>query len=82
MTDPEFNESFVFQMSEQDLNEVTLVFTAISLSKARKKNDIIGSFCMGSDASGIDEIEHWKEMMEKKETKSTYFHSLNMYEQE
>ena len=76
MTDPEFNESFVFQTSEVDLREVTILFTVISISKTRKKKEVIGWFTMGKEATGLEEIEHWEEMMEKKEEKSTHYHLL------
>ena len=76
MTDPEFNESFVFQTSEVDLREVTILFTVISISKTRKKKEVIGWFTMGKEATGLEEIDHWEEMMEKKEEKSTHYHLL------
>lgn len=76
MTDPEFNESFIFQTSEVDLREVTILFTVISISKTRKKKEVIGWFTMGKEATGLEEIEHWEEMMEKKEEKSTHYHLL------
>ena len=78
MTDPEFNESFVFQMSEPDLREVTLVFSVICISKARKKKDTVGWFSMGKEATGLDEIDHWEEMIAQKEEKSTHFHPLTV----
>jgi len=77
MTNPEFNESFVFQMSESDLHEVTLVFSVISISKTRKKKEILGWFTMGKEANGLDEIDHWEEMIAMKEQKSTHFHVLS-----
>ena len=77
MTNPEFNESFVFQMSESDLHEVTLVFSVISISKTRKKKEILGWFTMGKEANGLDEIDHWEEMVATKEQKSTHFHVLS-----
>ena len=76
MTDPEFNESFVFQMSETDLYEVTIVFSAICISKTRKKKELLGWFQMGKEATGLEEIDHWEEMMGNKEKKSTHFHPL------
>jgi len=76
MTDPEFNESFVFQMSESDLQEVTLVFSVICISKTRKKKDVLGWFTMGKEANSLDEIDHWEEMIAHKEQKSTHYHVL------
>ena len=78
MFDPEFNESFVFQMSEADLREVTLVFSVIGVSKTRKKKDLFGMFQMGKDATGMDEIDHWEEVISNKEQKSTYYHALTL----
>ena len=48
----------------------------ISISKTRKKKEVIGWFTMGKEATGLEEIEHWEEMMEKKEEKSTHYHLL------
>lgn len=76
MADPEFNESFVFQMSEPDLQEVTLVFSIICISKTRKKKDVLGWFTMGKEANGLDEIDHWEEMIAHKEQKTTHYHVL------
>ncbi|XP_065661193.1 synaptotagmin-16 isoform X4 [Hydra vulgaris] len=76
MIDPEFNESFIFQMSESDLREVTIVFSLIYVSKTRKKSTV-GWCVLGKEASGISEIEHWEEMIEKKEEKITSHHIVS-----
>ena len=76
MIDPEFNESFIFQMSESDLREVTIVFSLIYISKTRKKSTV-GWCVMGKEASGISEIEHWEEMIENKEEKITSYHLVS-----
>ncbi len=76
MTDPEYNESFVFQMSESDLSEINVLFSVISVTKARKKKDVVGWFAMGKNASGPAAKTHWSDVMKKKETKLTRWHEL------
>eukprot|EP00794_Sanderia_malayensis_P019857 gene19853-21799_t len=76
MTDPEYNESFVFQMSEADLSEVTVLFSVISVTKARKKKDIVGWFSMGSNCSSDDAKVHWGKVRRNKESKHSHWHLL------
>ena len=76
MADPEYNESFVFQMSESDLSDVTVLFSVTSVTKTRKKRDVIGWFAVGKDASGDEEKKHWNEVVKKKEAKHTHWFAL------
>lgn len=77
MNDPEYNESFVFQMAEPDLSEITIMFSVISLSKTRKKKDVMGWFALGKNPSGEIEKKHWKEVVENKESSRCHWHTLS-----
>ncbi|XP_046848440.1 synaptotagmin-16-like isoform X1 [Xenia sp. Carnegie-2017] len=76
MTDPEYNESFVFQMSERDLAEVTLQFTVVAISRTRKKKEIVGWFHLGKNNSGQEETLHWNELLQASEKSVSRWHVL------
>ena len=76
MYDPEYNESFVFQMAESDLSEITLLFSVISISKKRIKKDVMGWFALGKSSSGDKETRHWKAVLANKETSVVHWHTL------
>ena len=77
MYDPEYNESFVFQMAEPDLREITILLSVISLSKKRRKKDVMGWFALGQNSSGEREKKHWNEMISYKETSVSHWHILS-----
>lgn len=76
MADPEYNESFVYEISERDLSDVTLMFSVIAISKARKKKEMLGWFSLGKNYSGQEEIRHWNDMIQSKEQKISQWHNL------
>ena len=76
MTDPEYNESFVFQMSELDLREVTVRITVLSITKAGLKKDEIGWFAFGKNATTDQERNHWQEMIDNKELTVRHWHTF------
>ncbi|XP_028398731.1 synaptotagmin-16-like isoform X3 [Dendronephthya gigantea] len=76
MTDPEYNESFVFQMSERDLAEVTLQFSVVAISRTRKKKEIVGWFHLGKNNSGQEETLHWNELLQAEEKSVSRWHVL------
>lgn len=76
MTDPEYNESFVFQMSERDLTEVTLQFSVVAISRTRKKKEMLGWFALGKNNSGQEESVHWNDMIQAKEKSVSRWHIL------
>ncbi|XP_020891978.1 synaptotagmin-16 isoform X2 [Exaiptasia diaphana] len=76
MADPEYNESFVYEISENDLPETTLMFSVIAISKARKKKEVIGWFALGSRPSGEEESRQWNDMIQQKEQKISQWHTL------
>lgn len=77
MADPEYNESFVYEISEKDLQSTTLMFSVIAISKTRKKKEMIGWFALGKNHSGEDEIRHWNDMIQQKEQKISQWHILS-----
>lgn len=76
MVDPEYNESFMYEISEKDLQLVTLNVVVIAISKARKKKQMIGWFSLGKKFSGQEEIRHWNDMIQEKEQSISRWHTL------
>lgn len=76
MTDPEYNESFMYEISEKDLQLVTLTIAVIAISKTRKKKEMIGWFSLGKNFSGQEEIRHWNDMIQEKEQNINRWHTL------
>ncbi|XP_015755323.1 PREDICTED: synaptotagmin-16-like isoform X4 [Acropora digitifera] len=76
MADPEYNESFIFEISETDLHRVTLSVAVIAISRARKKKEMIGWFSLGKNYSGQEEIRHWNDMIQEKEQNICRWHTL------
>ncbi len=62
MIDPEFNETFVFQIIEFELPSVSIMFSVINIKKMRRK-EIIGWFSIGHDSTGDEEDVHWRAVM-------------------
>ena len=75
MFDPEFNETFVFQIIEFDLASISLMFSIIYIKKMRRK-EIIGWFSLGRDNTSEEELLHWREMLEGKGKKVRKWHVL------
>ena len=76
MFDPEFNETFVFQIIEFDLASISLMFSIIYIKKMRRK-EIIGWFSLGRDNTSEEELLHWREMLEGKGKKVRKWHVLS-----
>lgn len=76
MVDPEYNESFMYEISEKDLHMVTLTIAVIAISKTRKKKGMIGWFSLGKNYSGQEEIRHWNDMIQEKEQNISRWHVL------
>lgn len=77
MYDPEYNESFVFQMAEPDLSAITILMSVVALSKKRRKKDVMGWFALGRNSSGERARKHWEEMIKNKETSVSHWHILS-----
>ena len=76
MFDPEFNETFVFQIIEFDLPSVSLMFSIMNIKKMRRK-EIVGWFSIGRDNTGEEELIHWREMLEAKGRPVRKWHVLS-----
>lgn len=75
MADPEYNESFMYEISERDLQLVNLNISVIVVTKARKKKEI-GWLTLGKNSSGQEEIRHWNDMIQEKEKTLSRWHTL------
>ena len=63
-SDPEYNETFIYPMSVDDLSDATMMFQVFAAGKRKKKRILIGWFAFGANTSGSHETAHWKEMIE------------------
>lgn len=77
MYDPDYNESFVFQMAEPDLDEITILTSVVSVLKKRMKKDVMGWFALGKNSSSERERKHWHEMIKHKEKAICQWHILS-----
>ncbi|XP_057316239.1 synaptotagmin-16-like isoform X3 [Hydractinia symbiolongicarpus] len=76
MFDPEYNETFVFQIIEFDLANVSLMFSIVNIKKMRRK-EIVGWFSIGSENTSEEELIHWREMLEGRGKKVRKWHILS-----
>lgn len=67
MIDFEYNESFMYEIFEKDLQLVILIIVVIVILKIRKKKEMIGWFFLGKNFSGQEEIRYWNDMIQEKE---------------
>ena len=77
MYDPEYNESFVFQVAEPDLRDITILLSIITISKKRWKKDVMGWFALGQNCTSERGKKHWSEMVRHKETAVSHWHVLS-----
>lgn len=76
-SDPDYNETFVYPMSQEDLKDATILFTVYSVAgKRSKKKTIIGWFAFGRNTSGAGETNHWKEMVQHPDTDVCHWRQL------
>ncbi|XP_057315117.1 synaptotagmin-14-like [Hydractinia symbiolongicarpus] len=76
-SDPEFNETFVYPMSPEDLKQATMMFTVFAVGRRRrKKRTIIGWFAFGLNTSGTCETNHWKEMIQNPDCDVCHWQAL------
>ncbi|XP_065661192.1 synaptotagmin-16 isoform X3 [Hydra vulgaris] len=76
MYDPDYKETFVFQIIEFDLSSVSLMFSIIVIKKMRRK-EILGWFSLGKDNTSEDELKHWREMLHEKGKPVRRWHVLS-----
>ncbi|ESO94354.1 synaptotagmin 16, partial [Lottia gigantea] len=62
---PLFKETFMFQVAQFQLPEVTLMVSVYN-KKNMKKKEMIGWFSLGMNSSGEEEQGHWSDMRESK----------------
>ena len=77
MYDPEYNESFVFQVAEPDLREIAILLSVISISKKRRKKEVMGWFALGQNATSERGKRHWNDVIKYKETAVSQWHILS-----
>ncbi|XP_072031831.1 synaptotagmin-16-like isoform X4 [Amphiura filiformis] len=72
---PTFKETFIFQVAQFQLADVTLLFTVFN-KKGMKRKDTIGWFSMGLSNSSEEELAHWNEMRESRGQQVSRWHAL------
>ncbi|PIK62309.1 putative synaptotagmin-14 isoform X4 [Apostichopus japonicus] len=72
---PTFKETFIFQIAQFQLNEVTLMFTVYNKKGIKRKN-AIGWFSMGLSNTSEEELAHWNEMQSSNGQQVCRWHAL------
>ncbi|XP_067238068.1 synaptotagmin-17 isoform X1 [Chanodichthys erythropterus] len=73
--DPCYNESFSFRVPQEDLCEVSLVFTVYG-HNVKSSNDFVGRIVIGQFSTGLQETTHWRRLMSSQRTPVEQWHSL------
>ncbi|XP_070543187.1 synaptotagmin-11-like [Ptychodera flava] len=73
---PVFNESFLFDVPIEGLQNVSLEFQILDHDRVTK-NEIIGRLVIGAKASGEEEKRHWKEITENPRKQIAEWHKLS-----
>ncbi|XP_038075063.1 synaptotagmin-16-like isoform X3 [Patiria miniata] len=73
---PTFKETFIFQVAQFQLADVTLMFTVFN-KRGMKRKETIGWFSMGLSNSSDEETGHWKEMRDSKGHQVCRWHILS-----
>lgn len=71
---PEFHESFQFDLQDQSINDCRLCITVYDRDHL-KQNDVIGRVCIGADVAQSSARKHWEEMLVSPQ-KVSRLHSL------
>lgn len=72
---PTFKETFIFQIAQFQLNEVTLMFTVFN-KKGMKRKNALGWFSMGLSNTSEEELAHWNEMQSSNGQQVCRWHAL------
>ncbi|XP_002735506.1 synaptotagmin-14-like [Saccoglossus kowalevskii] len=72
---PTFKETFIFQVAQFQLPDVT-VMCSVYNKRSMKKKEMIGWFSMGLNNSSEEELSHWNEMRESKGHQVCRWHVL------
>ncbi|XP_071787228.1 synaptotagmin-16-like isoform X4 [Asterias amurensis] len=73
---PTFKETFIFQVAQFQLADVTLMFSVFN-KRGMKRKETIGWFTMGLSNSSDEETAHWKEMRESKGHQVCRWHAMS-----
>ena len=73
-SDPSFDETFIFPLSEEEFHSVGMMFVLKSIDVRTKL--ILGWFGLGQRATGEREKEHWRKMSENKDQTVIGWHVL------
>ncbi|XP_028842534.1 synaptotagmin-17 isoform X2 [Denticeps clupeoides] len=73
--DPYYNESFSFRVPQDDLSEVSLVFTVYG-HNVKSSNDFVGRIVIGQFSTGPQETTHWRRLLKTQRTPVEQWHSL------
>ncbi|XP_071963786.1 synaptotagmin-14-like isoform X5 [Antedon mediterranea] len=72
---PTFKETFIFQVAQFQLPDVTLLYTVFN-KRAMKRKETLGWFSMGLQNSSEEELAHWNEMRDSKGHQVCRWHAL------
>ncbi|XP_024604181.1 synaptotagmin-16 [Neophocaena asiaeorientalis asiaeorientalis] len=72
---PDYKETFVFQVALFQLSDVTLVISVYN-RRTMKRKEMIGWIALGQNSSGGEEQDHWEEMKETKGQQVCRWHTL------
>ncbi|XP_070578024.1 synaptotagmin-14-like isoform X2 [Ptychodera flava] len=72
---PTFKETFIFQVAQFQLPDVTVMFSVYN-KRSMKKKEMFGWFSMGLNNSSEEELAHWNEMRESKGHQVCRWHVL------
>ncbi|KAA0705716.1 Synaptotagmin-17 Synaptotagmin XVII [Triplophysa tibetana] len=73
--DPCYNESFSFRVAQEDLCEVSLVFTVFG-HNMKSSNDFVGRIVIGQFSTGPQETTHWRRLLSSRRNPVEQWHSL------
>ncbi|KAK1164912.1 synaptotagmin-17-like isoform X2 [Acipenser oxyrinchus oxyrinchus] len=73
--DPFFNESFSFRVTQDDLQDASLVFTVYG-HNMKSSNDFVGRIVIGQYSTGPPESSHWRHLLTSHRTPVEQWHSL------
>ncbi|XP_006637239.1 synaptotagmin-17 [Lepisosteus oculatus] len=73
--DPFFNESFSFRVTQEELQDVSLVLTVYG-HNMKSSNDFVGRIVIGRFSTGPPESSHWRRLLSSQRTPVEQWHSL------
>ncbi|KAL4624513.1 synaptotagmin-17 [Arapaima gigas] len=73
--DPFYNESFSFRVPQEELSEVSLVFSVYG-HNMKSSNDFVGRIVIGRFPTGPPEANHWLRLLASQRTPVEQWHTL------